>query len=206
MEKTLRGIAQYVRKNYLSYWIILGIDTVISVLCSLVAYAVIHYMAHVPMNDWMLCQFVGVSFVATIAGALLFHTYRNTIRFSQARELWRIMCAVLFKVGCLSVISFWVISETLLPDNYKVSYLLFDGLLTLAALTVFRVSLIITYDFLLDWVNKKNTRILIYGVDEESVALKIRLRDSAHYKVAGFYVYGKNNRKGEYALPCFSGR
>ena len=204
MEKTLRGIAQYVRKNYLSYWIILGIDTVISVLCSLVAYAVIHYMAHVPMNDWMLCQFVGVSFVATIAGALLFHTYRNTIRFSQARELWRIMCAVLFKVGCLSVISFWVISETLLPDNYKVSYLLFDGLLTLAALTVFRVSLIITYDFLLDWVNKKNTRILIYGVDEESVALKIRLRDSAHYKVAGFYVYGKNNSRRRLAdLPIY---
>ena len=69
MEKTLRGIAQYARKNYLSYWIILGIDTVVSVLCSLVAYAVIHYMAHVPMSDWMLCQFVGVSLVASVAGA-----------------------------------------------------------------------------------------------------------------------------------------
>ena len=33
MEKTLRGIAQYIRKNYLSYWIILGIDTVVSVVC-----------------------------------------------------------------------------------------------------------------------------------------------------------------------------
>ncbi|MBV3313474.1 polysaccharide biosynthesis protein, partial [Bacteroides ovatus] len=96
MENTLRGIAQYARKNYLSYWIILGIDTVISVLCSLVAYVVIHYMAHVPMTDWMLCKFVCVSLVASVAGALLFHTYRNTIRFSQARELWRIMCAVLF--------------------------------------------------------------------------------------------------------------
>ena len=40
--------------------------------------------------------------------------------------------------------------------------------------------------FLLDWVNKKNTRILIYGTNEESVALKLRLRDSAHYKVTGF--------------------
>ena len=143
MEKTLRGIAQYVRKNYLSYWIILGIDTVISVLCSLVAYAVIHYMAHVPMSDWTLCQFVGISLVVSIAGSLLFHTYRNTIRFSQARELWRVMCAVLFKVICLLVVSFLIISETQLLDKYKVSYLLFDGLLTLVALTVFRVSLII---------------------------------------------------------------
>ena len=100
----------------------------------------------------------------------MFHTYRNTIRFSQARELWRVMCAVLFKVICLLVVSFLIISETLLLDKYKVSYLLFDGLLTLVALTVFRVSLIIVYDLLLDWVNKKNTRILIYGIDEESVA------------------------------------
>ncbi len=204
MEKTLRGIAQYARKNYLSYWIILGIDTVVSVLCSLVAYAVIHYIAHVPMSDRVLCLLVGVSLAASVAGSLLFHTYRNTIRFSQARELWRIMCAVLFKVGCLSVISFWIISDTQLLDNYKVSYLLFDGLLTLAALTVFRVSLIITYDLLLDWVNKKNTRILIYGVDEESVALKLRLRDSAHYKVAGFYVYGKSNSRRRLAdLPVY---
>lgn len=71
------------------------------------------------------------------------------------------------------MISFWIISDTQLLDNYKVSYLLFDGLLTLAALTVFRVSLIITYDLLLDWVNKKNTRILIYGVDEESGGFEV---------------------------------
>ena len=195
MEKTLRGIVQYARKNYFSYWVIWGIDTVISVLCSLIAYAVIHYMAHVPMTDWMLCKLIGVSFVSSIAGALIFHTYRNTIRFSQARELWRVMCAVLFKIACLAVISYWVIYETELPDNYRIFYLLFDCLLTLVTLTVFRVSLIIVYDLLLDWVNKKNTRILIYGVDEKSVALKFRLRDSAHYKVAGFYTYGKNNSR-----------
>ena len=194
MEKTLKGIVQYARKNYFSYWAILGIDTAISVLCSLVAYAVIHYMAHVPMTDWMLCKFACVSLVASVAGSLLFHTYRNTIRFSQARELWRIMCAVLFKIACLVIISFGVIYETQLPYNYKISYLLFDGLLTLVILTTFRVSLIIVYDFLLDWVNKKNTRILIYGTNEESVALKLRLRDSAHYKVTGFYVYGKIGR------------
>ncbi len=204
MEKTLKDIVQYVRKNYFSYWVILGIDTAISVLCSLVAYAVIHYMAHVPMTDWMLCKFACVSLVASVAGSLLFHTYRNTIRFSQARELWRIMCAVLFKIACLVIISFGVIYETQLPYNYKISYLLFDGLLTLVILTTFRVSLIIVYDFLLDWVNKKNTRILIYGTNEESVALKLRLRDSAHYKVAGFYVYGKNNSRRRLAdLPIY---
>lgn len=204
MEKRLRGIIQYVRKNYFSYWIVLGVDTVISVLCSLVAYIVIHYMADVPMSGWMLCQFIGVSFVASVAGALLFHTYRNTIRFSQARELWRIMCAVLFKVLCLFIISFLVLSASGARSNYIIAYLLFDGLLTLVALTAFRVLLIIVYDLLLDWMNKKNTRILIYGIDEKSVALKLRLRDSAHYKVVGFYTYGKNNGRRRLAdLPVY---
>ena len=202
MTKTLKGIAQYARKNYLNYWIILGIDTTISVVCSLVAYIIIHYMAHLPLSDSMLCKFIVVSTFASIAGALLFHTYRNTIRFSQARELWRIMCAVLLKIGCLLIICFYAISEIQLPPHYQLSYLLFDGLLTLVALTVFRVLLIISYDLLLDWVNKKNTRILIYGIDEQSVALKIRLRESARYKVVGFYVYGKNNSRRRLAdLP-----
>ena len=75
MEKTLKGIVQYARKNYFSYWVILGIDTALSVLCSLVAYAVIHYMAHVPISDWMLCKFICVSLVSSVAGALIFHTY-----------------------------------------------------------------------------------------------------------------------------------
>lgn len=193
MEKTLKGLVQYARKNYFSHWAILGIDTVISVLCSLVAYAVIHYLAHVPVRGWLLFSFIFVSFAASISGSLLFHTYRNTIRFSQARELGRIMCAVVFKVGCLLVIFFWVISELELQYNYKTAYLLFDGLLTLSALVAFRVLLIIVYDLLLDWVNKKNTRILIYGIDEKSVALRFRLRDSEHYKVSGFYTYGKGN-------------
>ncbi|WP_288785271.1 polysaccharide biosynthesis protein [Bacteroides acidifaciens] len=204
MEKTLRGIAQYVRKNYLSYWIILGIDTFVSVICSLVAFGVLHYLAHVPMDSLQLGKLVLVSLFSSIAASLLFHTYRNTIRFSQARELWRIMCAVLLKTLCLFFITFWVIPDTQFPGNYKVSCLLFDGLLTLVALIVFRVSLILTYDLLLDWLNKKNTRILIYGIDEKSVALKLRLLDSSHYKVVGFYTYGKGNHRRRLAdLPVY---
>ena len=51
MEKTLKGIVQYARKNYFSYWAILGIDTALSVLCSLLAYAVIHYICLLYTSD-----------------------------------------------------------------------------------------------------------------------------------------------------------
>lgn len=146
MEKTLKGIVQYARKNYFSYWAILGIDTALSVLCSLLAYAVIHYMAYVPMSDWILCKFICVSLCQVLQEP--YYSILIEIRSVFLKhELWRIMCAVLFKIACLSVIAYWVIYETELPDNYRISYLLFDGLLTLVTLTVFRVSLIIIYDF-----------------------------------------------------------
>ncbi len=42
------------------------------------------------------------------------------------------------------------------------------------------------------------------GLMKKSVALKLRLRDSAHYKVVGFYIYGKNNRRRRLAdLPIY---
>ena len=52
MEKTLKGIVQYARKNYFSYWVILGIDTALSVLCSLVAYAVILLGVSAIVGEW----------------------------------------------------------------------------------------------------------------------------------------------------------
>ena len=38
MKQTLEGVLKYLRKNYCSYWIILGIDTAIAVLCTWIAY------------------------------------------------------------------------------------------------------------------------------------------------------------------------
>ena len=90
MEKTLKGIVQYARKNYFSYWAILGIDTALSVLCSLLAYAVIHYMAYVPMSDWILCKFICVSLVSSVAGALLFHPF-----FSSTRVMAYYVCRII---------------------------------------------------------------------------------------------------------------
>lgn len=149
-------------------------------------------------------RFFGCSLVASLLGAILFHTYRNTIRFAQARELWRIICAVLFKVVVLQLLIYYIIPAFPIVSNRLIAFYLFDGLLTLTSLIVFRVGLILAYESLLDWVNKKNTRILIYGIDEKSVALKIRLRNSSHYKVVGFYVHGNENSKRRLAdLPVY---
>ena len=48
-------------------------------------------------------------------------------------------------------------------------------------------------------------RILIYGIDDKSVALKVRLLNSSHYKVVGFCIYGTGNSIRRVAdLPVYS--
>lgn len=65
-------------------------------------------------------------------------------------------------------------------------FILFDGMLTLIVSATSRMIMIIIYETLIDMMNKENMRILIYGTDDKSVALKTRLLHSSHYKVIGF--------------------
>lgn len=78
-------------------------------------------------------------------------------------------------------------------------------MLTFIVMVGFRIQLIIVYEFLLNVLNKKNMRILIYGIDDKSVALKVRLLNSSHYKVVGFCIYGTGNSIRRVAdLPVYS--
>ena len=83
---------QYARKKLFQLLVILGIDTAISVLCSL-SLMVIHYMAHVPMTDWMLCKFSAcVSFGGKVLWPLIIPILVVIQFVSQARELWYHVC------------------------------------------------------------------------------------------------------------------
>lgn len=50
MKQTLEGVLKYLRKNYCSYWIILGIDTAIAVLCTWIAYIGIYSMTGISVR------------------------------------------------------------------------------------------------------------------------------------------------------------
>lgn len=91
MKQTLEGVLKYLRKNYCSYWIILGIDTAIAVLCTWIAYIGIYSMTGISVRTDVFAKIIGISFISSILGSYIFRTYRNTIRFSQLKELWRLM-------------------------------------------------------------------------------------------------------------------
>ena len=205
MKHAFDRFVQYLQKNYFSYWIVLGIDTFIALVCTWVSFIGIHYLTETPKEITALFYILAISVVSSVLGSVLFHTYRNTIRFSQLKELWRLAGSALIKAVCLAIAIWFLLSQTGLHNSQKIVFVLFDGMLTFIVMVGFRIQLILVYEFLLNLLNKKNMHILIYGIDDKSVALKVRLMNSSHYKVVGFCIYGTGDSIRRVAdLPVYS--
>lgn len=207
MKEKLNAFIQYISKTYFSYWIIWGIDLFISVLSTCFTYWWIHYNAEVSLDSGAMIRIGILAAIATTIASYLFHTYRNTIRYSQLRCLWPLICCSSFKSVCIAIAIFLWIEPFGLSANQRLMFVLFDGMLTLIALSTFRMLMVIVYEALIELVNKENMRILIYGTDDKSVALKTRLLHSSHYKVIGFYCYGtiyKHRRLAGFPIYYFT--
>lgn len=207
MKQNLDKFIRYISKTYFSYWIIWGIDLVISVISTCFTYWWIHYLTDTLLNGWGMIQVGALAAVATTLASWLFQTYRNTVRYSQLRCLWPLICSSLFKMACIGITVFTFLISVNLSNNQKLMFILFDGMLTLIVSATSRMIMIMIYETLIDMMNKENMRILIYGTDDKSVALKTRLLHSSHYKVIGFYYYGtiyKHRRLAELPIYYFT--
>ncbi|WP_195533090.1 polysaccharide biosynthesis protein [Bacteroides finegoldii] len=207
MKEKLNAFIQYISRTYFSYWIIWGIDLFISVLSTCFTYWWIHYNAEVSLDSGAMIRIGILAAIATTIASYLFHTYRNTIRYSQLRCLWPLICCSSFKSVCIAIAIFLWIEPFGLSANQRLMFVLFDGMLTLIALSTFRMLMVIVYEALIELMNKENMRILIYGTDDKSVALKTRLLHSSHYKVIGFYCYGtiyKHRRLAGFPIYYFT--
>ena len=130
------------------------VDTLISGLCTLFVFIGIYYIVGIGWNVFQLLQVTAVSLLSSIIGDLLFNTYRNTIRYSEIKDLWRITCSVLFKTCCLAVYVFFILNGDRLFGSQNLVFVISDGMFTLIALIGFRVIVIVTYDSLIGMVRK----------------------------------------------------
>ena len=87
MKHAFDRFIHYLQKNYFSYWVVLGIDTFIALLCTWVSFIGIHYITETSKEIVSLFHILAVSVISSVLGATLFHTYRNTIRFSQLKAV-----------------------------------------------------------------------------------------------------------------------
>ena len=192
------GLEKYLSSRYFSSWLILTIDTVVSVVSTLIAYLLVRGLFTNPVfTVWYGFWLLAGSCVLSVFSFIVFRTFRSVIRHTTLREIWKLGGAILFK----DLLMFFYV--LLLPQKPSPPYaalsmgFLLDVLVTLFLLLALRLCMIVVYDLIkLKQSRRANSRqVLVYGTGDKSVSLVTRLQNSPHYRVVGFLTYGKSLRK-----------
>lgn len=134
--------------------------------------------------------------VLSVGFSLLFfiwlRTYRTIVRHTTLKEFAKICVASFMKSLCV------VLVMVALPflDTYYAVLALMDMSLTIIFLLMVRVMMIVMYDTLREKVisSRKRVNVMVYGVDDKSVATVTRLANSPHYNVIGYLNHGRRLR------------
>ncbi len=188
--------------NYVSYWLILCLDILLSMMGTVMACLIIRHFTPVELPGSTICLIALVSCTVSVISFYVFKTYRLVIRHSTLREQWRFGAAAVMKIGLICVAMPWL--GALLTSQQIIVGAIFDLMFTLIALATARIAMLILYDYLMARLAQRGSRILIYGVGDKSVSMATRLRNNPSYGVAGFYTFGldyKSYRLGN--LPVY---
>ncbi len=161
----------------------LGVDTLISVMCSFIVLFFVDTTVNTLTNAMEVKYFV-VSLLSSIIFFFLLGIYRSVIRHFSIHAIIQIVIVSVCKVIFLKVISIirgWCVEPTIFN-----LLILIDSLLTIFALIGFRVVLITVYNLVVAQINTKCKSVLIYGIGTDSVALMNSLANSHQFRVAGF--------------------
>ncbi len=188
------GVEKYLSSRYFSSWLILGIDALLSVFATFIAYLLVRGLFPNPVFtvEYGACLLAG-SCLLSVISFVLFRTFRSIIRHSTLREVWKLGAAVLLK-DALMFGYVLMLPQSPAPSMAAVAMgFLLDVLVTLFLLLGLRLGMIVIYDLLKLKSVRRNScqRVLVYGTGDKAVALVTRLQNSPHYRVIGFLTYGK---------------
>lgn len=186
-----------VKFPYLSRWVVLFIDTIVSASATLSAYLLLALFMERP-GLFSAYGFITLSAVIVSTGIfLIYGTYRGIMRHTAMQEIWRIFLAII----CKSIFLFILFS--LCFDYYGVGLpmgkiaiaQLWDIICSLALLVALRVFFIYFYELFMAASNNISRRVLIYGDDMQSLSLSAYLSKNLHseFRVVG-YVKMQNHR------------
>ena len=196
-----------IRNRYLSLRAILAIDTMVAGLSSLCACLVISRALRMYMSFWEVALLFFLSALFSMLASIALRTYRHIIRHSTFKDLWRIAANVILKVAGMAVLwAYLVKGEWLLGFSQAGLFLLIDSMFTFVGMVGVRVFMIAGFEAFARRSVSDRKRILIYGIDEKSVSLKMQLWDSSKYAIVGFYIYDntyESHRISGLPIYCF---
>lgn len=175
--------------RYTSYWVILIVDTLISVLCTLFAYVVLVYLYGTQPVVGIMLRISIFSVIATLPAQYISKTYRHIIRHSTLQNLWNVLIAVIIKEVVMLAILFFSNFGSL-TSNFIFQLIAIDGALTVITMILARMAIITLYNIISSG-SKGKLRCLIYGDGKNSVALQKSLIENNSYSIIGFLSSGK---------------
>ncbi|WP_292270505.1 nucleoside-diphosphate sugar epimerase/dehydratase [Butyricimonas sp.] len=171
------------RKKYVNYWAILLLDVLLSIGSSFVTLLFVdNFIVDLTRSTYFIV-IAGAFFVSMIVFQML-GVNKNIIRHATIKSIGKMGIAILLKEFFL--LGLVVFSSLQLFEHHAFACFLIDFLVTTVVLIGFRVTLVLVYDLAISRYSTSKTRVLVYGTENKSVALKKRMLSSKHYHVVGF--------------------
>ena len=182
-------IKKYAFERYLSSTVIAVTDVIISLFATMVSLICLEYIlpnATISLN--IAIKLALINIVATSVSVLIMRTHRIIIRHSTIGDIWKFAVAAI-----LSNLITWLIINFIVKYDIRhlVLLLSLNTLRTFCFFIFIRIAMVIIYDSIKQRFvsNDRRYNVFIYGSNEKSTALKVRLDKSSHYKVVGFIQY-----------------
>ena len=193
MEIIERLVSKLHLDRFFNSKLILAIDLLVSLASSTCVLIFERILITDPaISKFFIFAWLGLSLIFSFIYFFILKTYRAIVRHTTLKEFAKICLASFLKslsVGLLMM----VISSA---DTYFGLLMILDCTLTIVFLLLVRVAMIIAYDALREKVisSRKRINVMVYGVDDKSVAVVTRLINSPHYNVLGYLNYGRRLR------------
>ena len=189
---------------------IMLLDMGVSTIASIIALLMLR-LIHAPFVGFQhyILVWLFLNAVCTFVSFMIFGTYKIVIRYSTFRTVGRLTAAVLLAETLMGgIIATGLIKAGTI--QVEIFTLILDALVTVTFLVIIRAIILKVVDLMSTSVDDKINclNVAIYGVNNKSIALLTRLKESTHYNVACFITLDKNHggmvfeSKHSYYIGC----
>ena len=185
--------------------IILAIDTIASVIASLVAFLVVSWALKIDINSNIYYYLALFSAVSSVISIVSFKTYAVAVRHTTIVEVGALIGVTIFKAAIMLVFVFALSSA----GTYAIPFLnlilveTMDVLFTLLSLIIIRTVVSTVYKIMLKKVSEdKAQRILVYGDNDAAVSAGMMVIKSRDYIFEGYMLI---NQAGSFSKRTLSG-
>lgn len=196
--------------SYLSRWVVLGIDSFLSVMSSLMVYLLLGNFITIRISPLVYLNLAAVSLAVSVLIFILCGTYRGIMRHTTMHEVFRLFVALSLKDIIIFILLLSLGGYIGIPQMSPIKLFiiqLLDLVISLFALLLLRVSLIYLYTLFMAAVSKVSKRVLIYGDDERALSLATYLSNKAfaEYRIVGYVIVTDSFRKFKMTgLPVYT--